>query len=478
MIQMIPEISTDKMDKLTQQYWSPQPDKSHDLFLLAINVTKRCNLACEHCYLDADTLKNGQSDELSVAEVNSLLDEVASRGKETMVVLTGGEPLARADLEEMIQYGAKLGLSMVIGTNGTLLTQRRVASLQAAGALGVGISVDSLQQSKHDQFRGLNGSWKKTFQGIQHCREQNLSFQIHFTVTRDNYTELNDIIQFAHKNGARVLNLFFLICTGRAESASDITAEQYEQVLTETIQAQADYPDMIIRPRCAPHFKRIAHQLNPDSPITRVSGFDGDGCIAGTHYCRVAPNGDVTDCPYIDTASGNIRQQSFLSIWDNAAEFQSLRSPVLKGACGECEYQKLCGGCRARPVAMGGDLMDSDPYCAYVPEGGEIIQPFQEITDDSIIWHEDARQRLSRIPGFLRKMIKKRAEAYVVELGEKTVKAEHLSNLASKRFGSNMPFSKPDFLLHKEVSQKKLSAKELSSKEEQDSNSSKTSEHG
>jgi len=425
----------------TLNNWHEQPA----LFLLAINITKRCNLACEHCYLDADTLKNGQSDELSLTEIKSLLDEVASRSTETMVVLTGGEPLARTDLETMIQHGADLGLSMVVGTNGTLLTSRRVAALKSAGALGVGISVDSLHQEQHDLFRGLSGSWKKTFQGIQHCREQNLSFQIHFTVTSNNYTELNDIIHFSHENGARVLNLFFLICTGRAESSSDITAEQYEQVLTETIHAQANYPDMIIRPRCAPHYKRIAHQINPDSPITRVSGFDGDGCIAGTHYCRVAPNGNVTACPYIDVPSGNIRQQNFLSIWDDADEFQALRNPSLNGACGECEYQKLCGGCRARPLTMGGNLMDSDPYCAYVPDGGNIIEPFQDITDNSIIWHEDAKQRLSRVPGFLKKMIKKRAEAYVLELGETMVKAEHLSNLASKRFGKQLPFSKPEF---------------------------------
>ena len=434
--------------------------QKNELFLLAINITKRCNLACEHCYLDADTLKNGQSNELSVSEVNSVLDEVASRGKQTMIVLTGGEPLARTDLEEMISHGAQLGLSMVVGTNGTLLTSRRVASLKAAGALGVGISVDSLHKEQHDKFRGLTGSWKQTFQGIQHCREHELSFQIHFTVTRNNYTELDDIIKFSHDNGARVLNLFFLICTGRAESASDITAEQYEHILTQTIKAQTEYPDMIIRPRCAPHFKRIAHQLNPDSPITRVSGFDGDGCIAGTHYCRVAPNGDVTACPYIDTPSGNIRQQSFLSVWDEAPEFESLRNPQLNGACGECEYKKLCGGCRARPLAMGGDLMDSDPYCAYVPQGRDIIEPFKTDDEQMIQWHEDASKRLSRIPGFLQNMIKKRAEAYVIELGEDMVMAEHLSNLASKRFGANMPFSKPSFVKEPSANEEPLAEKE------------------
>ncbi len=429
------------MDKLFQlQQQTPA------LYLLAINITKRCNLACEHCYLDADTLKNGQSDELSVEEVNHILSAVASRSQETMVVLTGGEPLARRDLEEMIHHGAQLGLSMVVGTNGTLLTSARVRSLKKAGALGVGISVDSLKNDLHDNFRGRQGSWQQTQYGIQQCQEQQLSFQIHFTVTRNNYTELDDIIHFSHDKGARVLNLFFLICTGRAESASDISVDQYEYILKQTIIAQSRYSDMIIRPRCAPHFKRIAHQLNPDSPITRISGLEGDGCIAGSHYCRIAPNGDVTACPYINTVSGNIRQQDFLSIWDHADEFQALRSPKLKGACGECEYQKLCGGCRARPLAMGGDLMDSDPYCAYVPKGKAIIEPFKLTPEISIQWHKDASQRLSRIPGFLQKMIKKRAEAYVLELGENTVTCDHLSTLASKRFGKNLPFAKPSFV--------------------------------
>ncbi|MFK5986298.1 MAG: radical SAM protein [Pseudomonadota bacterium] len=425
----------------------------NDLYLLAINVTKRCNLACAHCYLDADTLKNGSSDELSTSEVKAILDQVASRSNQTMVVLTGGEPLARSDLEEMSQHGSRLGLSMVIGTNGTLLTKRRVASLKQAGVLGLGISVDSLKAELHDNFRGLQGCWNKTLQGIEYCREAELSFQIHFTVTRDNYTELDDIIQFSQAKGARVINLFFLICTGRAESASDLSPEQYEQILAQIIIAQSSYPDLIIRPRCAPHFKRIAHQLNPDSPLTRISGFDGDGCLAGAHYCRIAPNGDVTPCPYIDKASGNIREQQFIDIWDNASDFQLLREPELNGACGECEYQKLCGGCRARPVAMGGSLMDSDPYCAYVPQGGAVIEPLQELTDTAISWQPEAQQRLSRIPGFLQKMIKKRAEAYVLELGETQVKAEHLKQLASKRFGSKLPFTKPSWINSKIESQ-------------------------
>ena len=183
----------------------------NDLYLLAINITKRCNLACAHCYQDADTLNKGADDELSVKEVKNILDEVASRGTQTMVVLTGGEPLARTDLEQMIEHGTKNGLAMVIGTNGALLTERRVLSLKQAGALGVGISVDSLNEKRHDDFRGLPGSLQKTLNGIEHCRKHELSFQIHFTATKNNAHELYDIIAFSREKGARVLNIFFLI---------------------------------------------------------------------------------------------------------------------------------------------------------------------------------------------------------------------------------------------------------------------------
>ena len=411
---------------------------NNDLFLLAINITKRYNLACEHCYLDADTLENGSSDELTTAEVQVILTQVAERGKQTMVVLTGGEPLTRPDLEEMIQHGAQLGLAIVIGTNGLLLTQSRVKRLKQAGALGVGISIDSLQPTSHDQFRGIRGSLEKTLKGLENCRAADLSFQIHFTVTAKNRHELIDMFLFAQAKGARVVNIFFLICTGRAESSSDLNPMQYEQVITEVLLAQEKFPDMIIRPRCAPHYKRIAYQMAPDSPINRISGMDGDGCIAGTHYCRIAPNGDVTPCPYIEQACGNVRAENFLSIWDNSAALNSLRQPKLKGACGECEYQELCGGCRARPVSMGGDLLDADPFCTYVPNDGPII-PSYKTTENQIRWSDDAQQRLSRIPGFIQSMVKKRAEAYVQELGEPMVTCDHMNELAAKRFGNKKP---------------------------------------
>jgi len=411
----------------------------HDLQLLAINLTEKCNMECAHCYLDAKTLKQGAANELACDEVCALLDDLAGRDTQTMVVLTGGEPLLRRDLEEIIQHGSRLGLSMVVGTNGTALTGKRVKSLKQAGLLGVGISVDSLQQEKHDRFRGLQGSWAKTMNGIEACRKHALSFQIHFTVTRQNHSEIQGITEFANQVGARVLNFFFLVCTGRGKSVQDIDADTYEQVLIEIIETQSNYPEMIIRARCAPHFKRVAYQLNPQSNLNKISGMAGDGCTAGIHYARVSPSGKVTACPYIEKGVGNVREQKFWQIWDHSPQFKALREPVLTGRCGVCEFRQLCGGCRARPMAQTGQLMGEDQLCTHVPQNTSPIQAITEHQYINIGWSDKARQRLSNIPGFLQKMIKQRAEAYVSDLGEDCVTTEHLQDLAARRFGGNPP---------------------------------------
>lgn len=412
------------------------PATTPDLSLLAVNLTRRCNLACSHCYLDARTLRQGDDDELSTEDVEQLLNDIAAMDHGTMVVLTGGEPLLRKDLEILIKHGTALGLPMVIGTNGMMLSERRVHSLKEAGALGVGISLDSLDPECHDKFRGYSGAWDKTMAGIEHCRRHQLDFQLHFSVTDNNADELPAMVEFASSCGARALNVFFLVCVGRAHSLVTLAPERYENVLAEMILAQAEYPDMIVRPRCAPHYKRVAYQLQPQAAINRISGRDGDGCIAGIHYARVNHRGGVTACPYIEQEVGNIHESSFSSLWAHADDFLQLRAPILGGKCGACEYRLICGGCRARPLASGEGLMDADDLCVYQPQGKALLIPMTSYEAGVPLWSPDAEQRLSRIPKFLRKMVKKRAEAYVSGLGEEQVTCQHLSDLAAARFGS------------------------------------------
>jgi len=417
---------------------------SEKLQILAINLTRRCNLACEHCYLDAEELSTPSANELTTDEVNNLLDQVATHNDESMVVLTGGEPLIRTDLETICSHGKQLGLMIVIGSNATLLTERRVKSLKEAGAMGIGISVDSMDAELHDSFRGQPGSWKKTMAGIEHCRKHQFNFQIHFTITDTNYHEIENIIQFSQMVGARVVNFFFIICTGRAESVNNISQVNYDASLRHIINCQQRYPDLIIRPRCAPYYKRIAWQMDPDSTLNSISGQEGDGCIAGIHYCRVTPDGELTPCPYIEKSVGNIKLQNFQKLWNNADDFKLLRSPELTGKCGACEFKKLCGGCRARPVAAGHGIMDEDSSCHYQPQSAQIIEPFISSLSSNLQWSKEAQYKLERIPGFIRSMVKKRTESYVIDAGESVITVDHMQQLAAKRFGSNFPWKRPD----------------------------------
>jgi len=413
---------------------SPEPSGAVDPpFLVALNLTRRCNLRCAHCYLDAGTRSDGDSGELSTDEVKALIDEIADLSDETMVVLTGGEPMLRSDLEALVQHASSRGLMPVIGTNGMLLDDRRAQSLKEAGLQGAGISVDSLDPAFHDDFRGCPGSWEGAMAAIDACRRHGLCFQIHFSVTDDNAAELDDMIAFAKASGAFVLNVFFLVCTGRGEKVTNISAETYDRVLRRVTEAARHETGLIVRAKCAPHFKRMALELDPSWPVTAAHGYEAGGCLAGTRYCRVTPEGAVTACPYIEETVGDLRDSDFRTIWTEAPQFQALRAPKLEGRCGDCEYGKLCGGCRARPLARDGNLMGEDFLCAYEPQGGAVIEPLSAEAAP-LSWTPEAEQWLGRIPSFVRRFVRRRAEDHVRAQGGTEVTADVMGALARERF--------------------------------------------
>lgn len=407
-------------------------------YLVALNLTERCNLRCAHCYLDAKVMKQGAADELSTAEVFDALDGIAEVGPEAMVVLTGGEPLLRPDLDDIAAHAAGLGLMVVIGSNGLLLTPERIERLQRAGVAGIGLSLDSLDPDNHDSFRGRRGAWSRTMAAIDSCKEAGLPFQIHFSVTDDTADEVDAMIGFARDAGALVLNVFFMVCTGRGEKYSGISPEKYEAVLARVARAAHDEKRLMVRAKCAPHFKRIAFEIDPDWPITSAHGYDAGSCIAGTRYARITPNGTVTPCPYMDTSAGSLRDATFAEIWREAPVLEALRAPSLQGRCGACEFRLLCGGCRARPLARDGNLMGEDFLCAYQPRGDAALIPL--ITGAGTVrWAEEAEAQLSRVPGFVRRMVRRRAEEYVREEGRDEVTAADLLHLKRRRFGDAGP---------------------------------------
>lgn len=322
--------------------------------IISWNTTQQCNINCVHCYRDAGA--KGM-DELSTSEGKKLLGEIAKAGFKIMI-LSGGEPLLRTDIYELIAHAVTVGLRPVLGTNGILLTGDVPARLKTAGLMCAGISVDSRNPESHDNFRGVPGGWKQTMTGIKACREAGLPFQIHTTVTTWNENEITEITDLAVELGAVAHHIFFLVPAGRGKDIEDTTLKtaQYEALLTRILDKQAT-TSIELKPTCAPQFMRIAKERGVPMRYTR-------GCLAGTSYCVILPNGDVQPCPYLPLKVGNVRETPFDTIWQESKVFKDLRHEPLKGGCGSCGFDSVCGGCRARAYYYSeGDYLAEEPWC-------------------------------------------------------------------------------------------------------------------
>lgn len=368
----------------------------HTPALVSWNLTRRCNLACPHCYLDAGTKAD---DELTTDECLALVDELHGLGTE-MLILTGGEPLLRRDIYAIARRASDLGLWVVMGTNGVLVNDHVAARMVECGVRGVGISLDALDPDRHNAFRGGPDAWKYSVRALDLCRRHGLEVLVQTTVMEENYDEIPALIDFARERGAWAFNLYFLVRTGRGRTMTELSPERTHAMLEHLARVQDRYRPMLVRAKCAPQFKQIAHALG-------LAGLESGGCMAGTEYCRITPGGDVTPCPYMDVVAGNVRVQSFTEIWRTSPVFADLRAPDrLGGRCGTCEFRHLCGGCRCRAHAATGDYLAEDPACTYRPTG----IPLDTLP---LAWSDAARARLERIPiAFIRDKVRRGVEAY------------------------------------------------------------------
>lgn len=318
-------------------------------------TTNICNLKCSHCYQDAGEQK---SNELSTTEAKKMIDEISRAGFKIMI-FSGGEPLMRKDIFELVEYAASKGLRPVFGTNGMLITEKTAKRLKACGAAAMGISLDSLDEKKHCEFRGHPDAFRKTIEGIENCKKVGLAFQIHTTVMDWNKDEILKITDYAVEMGAIAHQIFFLIPVGRGIEIEDtsLKVSENEKLITEIMKKQTEVP-ISIKPTCAPQFTRIAKQNGIDTRYTR-------GCLAGITYCIISPVGKVRPCAYMVEEAGDVRETDFDEIWNESPLFKTLRTENYKGSCGECEYKEICGGCRARAgYYHDGDYMQEDTYCA------------------------------------------------------------------------------------------------------------------
>ncbi|MCG0277850.1 MAG: putative heme d1 biosynthesis radical SAM protein NirJ2 [Thermanaeromonas sp.] len=336
--------------------------------LISWNTTNQCNLYCDHCYRDSGAKLE---EELSYAEAKELINGAARAGFR-LFIFSGGEPLMRPDLLELVAYASSQGLRAVLGSNGTLLTPELARELKRAGAAAVGISLDSCDPTKHDRLRRREGAWEKAVAGMEACRSAGLPFQVHTTVFDWNREELTKITDLALSLGARAHHFFFLVPTGRAANLEEdaFRAAQYEETIRSILAKQQEVP-IELKPTCAPQFIRLAQEMGLKLPYSR-------GCLAGIAYCLVGPRGDVQPCAYLNLKAGNVREVPFDRLWRESEVFAVLRSQNYTGVCGRCRFRTICGGCRARAYSFSGDYMAEDPWCRY-SLGKESYSPGKEI---------------------------------------------------------------------------------------------------
>jgi radical SAM protein len=344
-------------------------------FTVAWEITRACALACLHCRAEAQPRRDPR--ELTTDEGLRLIDEVAAMGTPVLVI-TGGDPLMRPDCFDFIAYARARGLQVGFSPSATgRLTPEALRRARDAGTHRLHLSLDGATAETHDRFRGVRGSFARTWQAIEAARELGLPLQIGTTVSRVNVHELAALAELVAASGAVMWSVFFLVPTGRAQQAQMLDAAEHERVMR-WLAALADTAPYDVRTTAGMQFRRILAQRaaarggpahiagagfsfgSGSRPVRAVN--DGDG------FCFVSHTGDVCPSGFLQVPAGNVRERPLADIYRDAPLFRRLRDrSLLKGRCGVCEYRDVCGGSRARAWAVTGDELAEDPSCIWVP---------------------------------------------------------------------------------------------------------------
>jgi AdoMet-dependent heme synthase len=338
-------------------------------------VTQACDLTCVHCR--ASAMPDRHPHELTTEQGYQLLEQVRDFGSTgpmglPMMIFTGGDPLKRPDLFDLMKRSVALGLRTCVSPSATpLLTLEAVRKFKEIGVARMAISLDGSDALSHDSFRGIPGTFDRAMIALKEAQRIGLETQLQTTVTRRNMHQLYDIARIAGDVGTRMWSLFFLIITGRAESADDLSAEEYEQVFEIMYQVAKTAP-FDIKTTEAMHYRRyVAQRLKEEhrtggeaeKVIFRTAGVsDGKGFVFISHVGEVYPSG------FLPVSGGNVLTGALPDIYRTSPVFTSLRDTSLReGKCGYCEYVNLCGGSRARAFHLTGDYLAADPRCIYQP---------------------------------------------------------------------------------------------------------------
>ncbi|WP_116112581.1 TIGR04053 family radical SAM/SPASM domain-containing protein [Austwickia chelonae] len=368
-------------------------------------TTRACQLVCKHCRADAQ--KSAHPDQLTTEQGKALLDDVASFGKpHPIMVLTGGDPFERADLPELVRYGADLGLHMALSPSVTpKMTPESLKVFRDSGVHAISLSLDGARAEVHDGFRGVPGVFDATVQAAAWTKELGYRLQINSTITRDTVEELPDLLRLVHSLGASLWSVFFLVPTGRGSALQTLSAAEAEDVL----HWLHDVSDLIaVKTTEAPHYRRVAIQRarmraraqEGETTSSQVPHGDlyrrlraatadllGDATVrrrkprppidvnSGRGFAFISHTGLVYPSGFFPQHCGNVKETPFPEIYRTDPLLVSLRHPEeFHGKCGVCEFNEVCGGSRSHAYAVTGDILGSDPTCVYVPSAMRTVR--------------------------------------------------------------------------------------------------------
>jgi radical SAM protein len=351
-------------------------------FLVIWEVTRACDLACVHCRASADPARH--PNELTTGEGFHLLETIREFG-DPIMIFTGGDPLKRPDLFDLLKKSVDLGLRTTVSPSPTpLLTPEAIRGFKDVGVARISVSVDGWDAASHDDFRQVPGSFARAILALEEAQRVGLSTQINTTVSRHNWEHLAEIMDIVDRVGSDMWDVFFLVPTGRGASQAELNAAEFEEVFG-FMYERSKRSRAVIKTTEAMHYRRyLAQRRKAEGANGKAYGHPGGhpggesalnkmaGINSGRGFVFVSRVGEVYPSGFLPISSGNVRRRSLVDIYQNAGLFKVLRdSSLLKGKCGLCQYRNLCGGSRSRAYALTGDYLAEEPRCVHLPMGAE-----------------------------------------------------------------------------------------------------------
>ncbi len=351
-------------------------DLDSDPFIVFWEVTRACALSCVHCRAKAEPKAHPL--ELTTDECMGVVDSLADFSASPMLILSGGDPFMRRDIFDIVERAVSKSLTVAVAPSATaLVTEERLRKLVELGVSSVSFSLDGATAEAHDEFRGFAGTFDRTLQMMRVAQDCGLKFQVNTTVSRRSLDDLPQMAELMAENGASVWDLFFLVPTGRAALDQVLSADEHEKVFNWVLDNARSWR-FRVKTTLAQHYRRafVLRRMQADTmdPVPDEArsiireGWPGPTTNDGKGTMFISHLGEIFPSGFLPVRAGNVRTDGIAEVYRQSSIFQDLRDvDALKGKCGVCQFNEVCGGSRARAYAMTGDMLEADPTCAYVP---------------------------------------------------------------------------------------------------------------